>query len=231
MALALLAGLATASGPLPVSSVSPVGAHAPEPYDLASSADRKLLNYDRAHPDCDLWTNWRKLCSRMGPNGETTCRTDLYHSAKPSEPFCADSKPGRQDTPAEALSRNRYCAEFSVDGPRRCRFYQADRPFNGTRIAQLETPDCLRWTSLAGACATNASDAEGLPLCSTVSIREPKQIAPYSCTKWSPGIQCAHPVGGDEPDRDNGIDMLMGPTSMQFVRPVWGVYCLTRGVR
>ena len=53
-------------------SVSPVGGAAPPAYDRATSADRKLLDFDRAQPDCEMWTDWHKLCSRMGTGGATT---------------------------------------------------------------------------------------------------------------------------------------------------------------
>jgi hypothetical protein len=233
----LLAGLAIASGSLASPSAPPVAGTAHQPYDLASADDRKLLHYDRTHPDCDLWTDWRKLCSRMGPYGETTCRTDPYHSAKPSEPFCADDKIPHRDSLAEALSRSRYCVKFDDTlqsepiGAHYCALYQVDRPFNGARIAQLETPDCLAWNSPPVTCVTGAGDTDGTPSCSSPSIRKLRREVPYACTKWSPTIRCRHPVGGiGQEHPDNGVDLLFDVRILQDGRPVWGVYCATYGL-
>jgi hypothetical protein len=178
---------------------------------LAVTSDRSLKEYDQAHPDCDLWTDWRKLCSRMGPDGATTCTIDSHHPAKPSAPFCADSKLGHHDSLAEAASRRRFCAKWDdAEYDRRsgavyrtCKFYKAERPFNGTSIEPMASPYCLAWTY------------------------PNHPYSPLSCSKWSPDIQCAHPVGGDEPPKYNGASLLIDIGTLQIVRPVWGTYCHT----
>ena len=50
----------------------------PPPYD-SSKADRALQAFDKNHPECAVWSNWRKLCSRIGPGGSNYCRTDPDH--------------------------------------------------------------------------------------------------------------------------------------------------------
>jgi hypothetical protein len=229
--IALLAGLAVASASLLASSASPVGGAARQPYDLTSSADRKLLHFDRSHPACELWTDWRKLCSRMGPDGETTCRTDPYYSAEPSEPFCARGEAPSSDTLAAGLSRSRYCVQFMLHPPPRltepagaryCIEYSADRPFGGGRIGQVETPDCLEWARAnAPGCVADKEITEPFS-CGAPRIRDFRGAYPYICTRWSPRAQCQHPVGDAEPDRGR-ISMLEATMLSAF--PVWGVYC------
>jgi hypothetical protein len=183
---ALLAGFAMASGSVAASS-APFAGSAHRQYDLSSLADRKLLHFDMTHPDCEMWTDWRKLCSRMGPDGTSTCRTDPLHPAKPSEPFCAMPGQSSGDTLAQGLSRGRYCAQF-VDppspeqtGPRGfCAIYRPGRPFGGERLAQMATPDCLKWTH------------PGLVL---LDGRR-RRVYAFMCTRWSHRVQCPRPVGG-----------------------------------
>jgi hypothetical protein len=181
-------------------------------YDLTIASDRDLLEYDRSHPECDLWTDWRKLCSRMGPNGATTCTVDTHHPAKASAPFCADSKLGHRDMRAEAASRSRFCAKWRVPEfdrtsgkvERDCEFYKVERPFNGARVETLATPYCLKW------------------------LGPRNRYSPLSCTLWSSNVACSDPIGGAEPPTDNGgASMLIDTPTLQIVRPVWGTYCHT----
>ena len=165
---------------------SPVGADVAQvQYDLRSSEDQRLQDFDQSHVACEMWTDWRKLCSRMGLNGATTCRTDPLHTAEPSEPFCAV---GRQhpadDTEAQISSRDRYCVRYATfssqaegqlerKGRPVCVEYNANRPFSGQSIAQVETPDCLQWGSI---CATDTlGAAKGLPSCGDPEVRRQRQ--------------------------------------------------------
>jgi hypothetical protein len=171
----------------------------------------------------------------MGPHGEATCRADPSHPARPSEPFCAKGEPPSSDTLAEALSRGRYCARYQdglseiqtePKGAHYCAEYSPGRPFNGERIAEMASPDCLEWADGQPSipiCATGgASGRRGLPSCLAANIRKLRESYPFACTRWSPRLKCSRPVGGEEPDE--------GPTSVQdwpplVDDPVWGVYC------
>ena len=135
--------------------------HAPEdysaPYDK-SKADAALRSFDRAHPDCSLWTDWHKLCSRTGPNGSTFCRIDPMHRAKPSAPFCATwAKNEDQTSPdkdrllsrPERMSKIRFSSLVTPDGcigpcPK-IRKYAPNRPFSGHTIQQWKHPYCAVW--------------------------------------------------------------------------------------
>jgi hypothetical protein len=228
--IALLA-LAIASGALVTASAAPVAVR--QPYDLALSADRKLQHFDRTHPDCDLWTDWRNLCSRMGPSGATTCRTDPFHLAKPSEPFCAEGELPSSDTLLEGRSRSRYCVRFmdqlspqqtEPKGAHYCALYRSDRPFNGERLAQMETPDCVQWSWNEGDCVTDRNGGNGeAPSCASSEVRKLRRQFPFVCTKWSSRARCPHPVGGAEREDDGSTSLLM--EQLQVGRPVWGLYC------
>ena len=203
-------------------------------YDPTSHADRKLQQFDRSHPDCDLWTDWHKLCSRMGENGETTCRTDPYHRAKPSAPFCADYETARPDTLAEAQSRSRFCVKFGrgqpePPGAHYCGRYRSERPFNGVNIENLRTPECLEWGTYSVPCTENKQNGGALPLCSSANLRKAPPTVAYACVKWAPTGYCRHPVGGREPERLSGGLSLLMPPPPQTIQPVWGVYCHTYG--
>ena len=230
-ALTAVLTLIVASASVPSSSASPVPGSASQPYDLASQSDRELQHFDRTHPDCELWTDWRKLCSRMGLGGATRCRTDRRFPARPSEPFCAEGEPPNADTLSEAMSRSRYCSRFNDDlspqqtepkGAHYCDLYRSSRPFNGQQIAQMETPGCLEWTSGSVTCVSGRSGKRRGRSCASTAIEPLERPFPFSCTRWSKRTECPHPVGGAE--------LESGPTSilmeqLQIGRPVWGAYC------
>jgi hypothetical protein len=234
--IAVLA-LAIADWSLPGLAASPRVGSTSRAYDLASSADRKLMDFDRTHADCEMWSDWHKLCSRMGPSGTTTCRTDPLHSAKPSEPFCAVGEPPSSDTLAEGLSRSRYCVQFmdhppphltEPAGARYCTAYLPARPFGGERIEQVETPDCLGWLSASGVGCTTVESKTGPSSCTGAIMRGSRVIFPYVCTRWSPRVQCSHPVGDAEPERPTylqGVRVSVQEAPMLRSSPVWGTYC------
>ena len=135
------------------------------PYDQ-SETDQALAAFDRHHPLCALWTDWRKLCSRTGPKGSTYCRTDPEHPVTPSTPFCERSFAGRdRDTTYEYESGTMTAVELksalrfshmvqeeaSLRGDGRYHSsppyaeWAADRPFSGTSLRQMESPICASW--------------------------------------------------------------------------------------
>jgi hypothetical protein len=224
LALALpLLGAAHEASPSRTVAAKPAGA-----YDSASVADRRLSTFDQAHPGCELWTDWRKLCARMGPGGSTTCRTDLLHHVAPSAPFCAIGLSPRDDSPDEAASRLRFCRRRGTDGFH-CADYAPERPFGGERIAQMEDPDCLAWgLGEPGSviCRTDApSGASSPPSCAAPAVRRLRMTSPFVCMAWSASAPCAAPVGGLPLSAPSPTGVSVGVLRVLRDRPVWGVYC------
>lgn len=97
-------------------------------YASQQQADDALMAYQDAHPNCQLWTNWQKMCSRMGGHGEIVCVIDTVRRVRPSTPFCAGRIRTRENVvptapfgaPVEnenepALhSSNRFCVDSHV---------------------------------------------------------------------------------------------------------------------
>lgn len=59
-------------------------------YKSQAQADAALAAFDKDNPDCQLWTNWQKMCSRMGGSGETLCAIDTQRRVAPSAAFCVE---------------------------------------------------------------------------------------------------------------------------------------------
>lgn len=137
----------------------------------ASDARALLTAFDKSNPACQLWTNWETMCSRTGPQGETICVADPNRPVAPSAPFCAEpfsANPAvigydaaflNQDQTASVL---RFCDQVvNTEMPfmtgdervmipiRICRKFQADRPFNGYRVAARRHVWCDEWSDAA----------------------------------------------------------------------------------
>lgn len=168
-----------------ISHIAPGATHDPDyppPYDN-SKADLALKAFDVGHPQCALWTDWHKLCSRTGPNGSTYCRLDELHPAKPSTPFCAvdHGSPPAPNSLAEKLSRRRFSDLERSAIPRDLKdfdektrpLYKSNRPFSGSSIYQVEHPYCAVWIYDNGLgpalCAEDGR--KGLPSCHNPKIR------------------------------------------------------------
>ena len=122
-----------------------------------SSADKVLLAFG-ARENCQLWTNWQKLCSR-DPEGNPQCVVDADRPVAGSAPFCADYNTfssAMDDTPQENASKARFCERIEttqlVNGSglpsskiKVCRQFRKDRPFNGRDLEQMRSPLCSDW--------------------------------------------------------------------------------------
>lgn len=246
-----LAGFAVAAlGQAPPKAVMAGGLSIPEAYDN-SQADRRLQAFDKAHPTCAVWTDWRKLCVRRGPNGATVCDIDASHPTSPSAPFCVREighpiytmgTGPRDETRAELQSRLR----FSHPAPDRAtdRVWQENRPFNGRDLEGFAYPGCRIWSY------RNARQGGQDDICATdrrpgirACPRHPA-IVPGSvpiCTEVQPGSPCAPKPPekvskhGKSPDPsrdrsaalpegfDEGDAVLIGPSPEIF--PVYGFKC------
>jgi len=164
----------------------------PPPYD-DSRADGALRAFDEKHPECALWTDWHKLCSRTGPSGSTYCRTDPEHPANPSTPFCArgvgNYVPGQHMSGPERKSSARFTIKYvekrwtesgrpngkgGINKRRKFPVFDPNRPFAGRTLAQLEHPYCAMWLiqSDDGRQTQCAEDGRiGMPSCKDPSIR------------------------------------------------------------
>jgi hypothetical protein len=128
-------------------------------YPSQQAADAAITRFDHENPECQLWTNWQKMCSRTGPNGETVCVPDRSHPARASEPFCAATPfagAPSPPNPRQLSSIFRYCQrryrERITDATGRvifdgflCGHYRRERPFNGRTLDARRHPYCQRW--------------------------------------------------------------------------------------
>jgi hypothetical protein len=197
---------------------------------LTDSAEAKLAAFDRAHPTCALWTDWSRMCSRTGPDGETFCVRDPDRPVAPSEPFCV-SEGGkawheRVWTPAQRVSAERFCTKIETvtpswyqvgpDGPgelqtiavRGCTEFDPDRPFNGKRVSARRHPWCLAWGRVREdkvACTEQGSKRDG-PSCSGLATQRHEDKLGLFCGEsavpdWCSGA--SYSAGGNFPLPDD----------------------------
>lgn len=169
-----------------------------------SDAENALSEFDRAHPKCQIWTNWQKMCSRTGPSGETICIRDPDRKAAPSAPFCTGSSLGYEATglsPRQEKSVLRFCESYSEmeipeirNGSRMmkplklCQRFRANRPFNGRRIAARLHPWCSQWSdSGTGAVVCNAASeaSDETPNCRTLADEAYAHENRLYCSRWN----------------------------------------------
>lgn len=115
-------------------------------YSSLLQADADLHAFGSAHPNCEVWSNWQKTCSRLG--SEVSCVEDRARPVRPSAAFCAGGYDSASQ--AEITSQFRYCRvterlrigerEISV-----CALFDSGRPFNGRRLAARFSPACGEW--------------------------------------------------------------------------------------
>jgi hypothetical protein len=187
-------------------------ARAPASGDLdpARTADRQMTAYGEAHPECRMWSNWEKLCSRTGPNGSIYCNIDPDRRVDPSAPFCADSNrlEPRNWSAAEHRSRTRYCAsrrrpapplgDRSSDTTLICARYHPERPFNGRRVAALLRPGCEGLSDAETGrpvCVRGGNMQAGIPDCASLAASGYESDRLLVCGRWSGPASChAYPT-------------------------------------
>jgi hypothetical protein len=146
-------------------------------FKSQKAADAALEKFDKHHPDCQLWTNWQKMCSRIGRSGKNThCNKDHSFRAKPTRPFCLSNSESQLIDSADELPNssdhellNIFCTRFRASGGLRvCEEMLENRPFNGRSLAALRHPFCEIWGQGGqNICSENGS-VPGLPKCSKI---------------------------------------------------------------
>lgn len=179
--------------------------------DPATAADRQMLAYGEANPECRMWTNWQKLCSRTGPGGAVHCNVDPGRRVTPSRPFCARRarvEPRFAPAVAERASAERFCLShqtiqdpLSPDQERRirvCTRHDPERPFNGRRAAALMRPGCEGLSDAETGrpvCVRGGDPAQHVPDCGSFAARHRQSNRLLVCGRWSGPTSChASPV-------------------------------------
>lgn len=155
------------------------------------SVEEALSGFGRAHPQCLQWTNWKKVCSRLGRNSsEVHCNTSST-DVRPSAPFClaaeGDAENGvfisQNANGNRSSSYNRYCTSYGTfSGKRMCIDRNSGRPFGGLRIAELRHPYCEIWGNKNGQYCTENPQNTQLPSCQSMTNVVPSS-SPLSCFK------------------------------------------------
>jgi hypothetical protein len=120
-------------------------------YKSQAEADAAFAAFDKDNPDCQLWTNWQKMCSRTGENGATFCQKARV-SVKPSVPFCTTT--GEFDDVSDISfstpqmdSYLRFCSRKTgeiFNNVPAC-IWSKNRPFSGLNIKEQKHPWCKTW--------------------------------------------------------------------------------------
>jgi hypothetical protein len=216
-------------------------------YKSQKEADAALAAFDRDNPDCQLWTNWQKMCSRTGENGATWCTTDPDKPVKPSTPFCEAPK-GSPDrvgdrysfpptmTKSQIESANRFCLS-GISSKRQCKKLDPTRPFNGKRLAARRHPWCEIWGDETALLRTppvcsETTDIQGVPKCAPLAQKGYKIKGALYCAKigevemvnrfWCRGMR-GKGYGPSYPLTEADF-ISMGATRRQPVR-IAGIFC------
>lgn len=210
-------------------------------YRSQAKADADLSQFDRENPKCELWTNWERMCSRLGSGGATTCVSDPTFKAKPSRPFCVADAHGylvnryRSANVAIRSSAGRFCAKRSSEARKgdKCVVYARQRPFNGTTLATRRAPACEVWSDETApwkpVCSERGRFPE-LPLCRDLPQNRRLVKSRLYCATHSPDLSqygCLFldgtGVGPDYPK--TGKYEITGPASRNFEPAVRGLFC------
>jgi hypothetical protein len=241
LALGVLAGAACAIQALPrPPRPASASVSASATLNPARAADRRLLAYGEAHPECRMWTNWEKLCSRAGPGGSVQCTVDPDRRVTPATPFCAaggnappSPRPRSEQASAERFCRRHASARSSNSAgrgapTRLCAQQEPERPFNGRRIAALMQPGC---EGLADAetgrpfCRRGGDAAAGIPDCGVLAAQGYEHSRWLQCSRWSGESSCrAYPIMREQL---SGSATAFGALDPNFA-PVHGLFCENR---
>lgn len=207
---------------------------------LGLDEGRQLASFAAGNPECQLWTDWKRMCSRTGPDGQMSCSADAEMPVEPSAPFCAVSSDGlgvgsRIKTKEQWLSEARFCDEHAeaassqsgISAGPKCSRYAETRPFNGYRLAARAHSWCRVW-----------KDKKTLQLVHPASARLDSSASRngYYCAVRDVPQWCAAPRGfgltpsnsPEFPDpnqkNESGIYVL-GTYDRDMLNAVVGIYC------
>ena len=210
-------------------------------YRSQVEADSDLSTFDHDNPECELWTNWQQMCSRLGEGGATACVLDPTFKAKPSRPFCVADRQGYRinrvpiSGAASRASANRFCdkrEDFGRGAGSECTVHSSRRPFAGTTLASRRSPACEVWadqSSRKAICSESGKFPE-LPLCKSLPQRQSVSKAKLYCASRSsdlPKLSCSYLDGrGQGPDYPgSGEYEVTGPGYPRFEPAVQGLFC------
>jgi hypothetical protein len=158
-------------------------------YSSQETADADLAQFNLDHPECKLWTNWQKMCSRGPELGQVSCVTDASRPVRPSRPFCAGNNGGHaragppSSIPIDLATLRRFCADIATkDGMEFCSQMSPDRPFNGRDLQSLRSPYCAKWANAGGLVCSEKGSSDGLPRCSDLP-KNVRTAGPYHCAQ------------------------------------------------
>lgn len=225
-----------------------LSACAPTAHDVTPTqgeGDHELAAFDLANPECQLWTNWDKMCSRTGTNGERYCVTDALRPVSPSAPFCVyqwgDVHVPDLNSP-QSGSLDRFCVRDVQQGlttagstitttVTRCAQFKEDRPFNGRSIAGRLHPWCGEWSDTATEEPVCSSDpTSDLPGCQSLAAQRYEHEHPLYCSRMSAPGWCEEPLGMmDRPTPSpEGVILYDRRYRTSDHQPVFGVLCRRR---
>jgi len=207
-------------------------------YRSQRQADSALDRFGRNHPQCELWTNWQKMCSRTGTGGEATCTVDRTRPVKPSRPFCLSAVPeGEARTEpvslsgSEGRSMRRFCSpEAAATSPTGAKVeecgFDRTRPFNGYRLQARLHGWCAQWNEAVTRKPVCRVGKGGLlPSCENLAETGYESTRGFHCAEAAVPSWCAKAEGlGIEHSQVPGADFLP-VADRQEGFPVRGVYC------
>ena len=213
-----------------------------------------LAAFGRANPQCQLWTDWRGMCSRTGSQGGTVCTEDPSRPVAPSEPFCVADTPrgdGAADlsamSEAQRSSILRFCESTHrlptrPDGraPEFCSSFRADRPFSGRSIAARIHPWCGAWNDVATGRPVCTVDGRGsAPRCAELASANRLHERGLYCSvrtipQWCEGVRGfgTRSAGADPARPTVGLDPTRPAVAIgdrDEIHAVSGIYCRRRG--
>lgn len=201
-------------------------------------ANRQLTTFGRDNPQCLLWTDWQRLCSRTGPQATLRCVRDAARPVAASQPFCAAAPGPGNDAYAANFSAlrqtsTRFCAVQVADAnearqegePDLCDSYKPGRPFNGRRLAAMRHPWCETWADAetqSPVCSESVKgNARSCKALASVGYEHERLLV---CTAWRPDTPCRRPFAGASPRDREGL--VIGGVPDPNGSPVFGTICL-----
>lgn len=208
------------------------------PLTRPSSADEALTRFGKRNPECPMWTNWEKLCSRTGPRGNIRCSIDPGEKVLPTAPFCASGFPGNPENKSgqQLISSERFCIQHrlihahSATGDRDfriCTLFSPERPFNGRRMGALIHPWCEAWgDEITGrfVCSDKPMKGSSVPTCSSLAAARYEHSSRLLCMQWKAEIPCKNPEPAPSRMPAKGVVDLRG-RKVPNSTPVNGVVC------